>query len=48
MSTPANFNDAKPIIDPAKAAMLLIDHQSHPARSARLGAQITTTLAWTG
>jgi nicotinamidase-related amidase len=28
MSTPANFNGAKPIIDPAKAAMLLIDHQS--------------------
>jgi nicotinamidase-related amidase len=28
MSTPANFNDAKPIIDPANAAMLLIDHQS--------------------
>jgi nicotinamidase-related amidase len=28
MSTPANFNDAKPIVDPANAAMLLIDHQS--------------------
>ena len=28
MSTPANFNGAKPIIDPANAAMLLIDHQS--------------------
>lgn len=28
MSTPANFNDAKPIIQPANAAMLLIDHQS--------------------
>jgi len=25
MSTPANFNGAKPIIDPANAAMLLID-----------------------
>ena len=28
MSTPANFNGARPIIDPAHAAMLLIDHQS--------------------
>jgi len=28
MSTPADFNDAKPIIDPANAVMLLIDHQS--------------------
>ena len=28
MSTPANFNGSKPIIDPANAAMLLIDHQS--------------------
>ena len=28
MNTPANFNGAKPIIDPANAAMLLIDHQS--------------------
>ena len=28
MSTPANFNGAKPIIDPNNAAMLLIDHQS--------------------
>ena len=28
MSTPANFDGAKPIIDPANAAMLLIDHQS--------------------
>src|ERR1700730_5678185 len=28
MSTPANFNGAKPIIDPANAVMLLIDHQS--------------------
>lgn len=28
MSNPANFNGAKPIIDPANAAMLLIDHQS--------------------
>ncbi len=28
MSTPANFAGAKPIIDPANAAMLLIDHQS--------------------
>lgn len=28
MSTPANFNGQKPIIDPADAAMLLIDHQS--------------------
>jgi nicotinamidase-related amidase len=28
MSTAANFNGAKPIIDPNNAAMLLIDHQS--------------------
>ena len=28
MSTPANFNGAKPVIDPANAVMLLIDHQS--------------------
>jgi nicotinamidase-related amidase len=28
MSTPANLNGAKPIVDPANAAMLLIDHQS--------------------
>ena len=28
MSTAANFNGAKPIIDPANAVMLLIDHQS--------------------
>jgi len=28
MSTPANFNGGRPIIDPAHAAMLLIDHQS--------------------
>lgn len=28
MSTPANFNGAKPIINPDDAAMLLIDHQS--------------------
>ena len=28
MSTPANFNGAKPIIDPDNVAMLLIDHQS--------------------
>lgn len=28
MSIPANFNGAKPIIDPNNAAMLLIDHQS--------------------
>ena len=28
MSTPANFNHLKPAIDPADAAMLLIDHQS--------------------
>ena len=28
MSTPANFNGAKPIICPDDAAMLLIDHQS--------------------
>lgn len=28
MSTPANFGNAKPAIDPADAVMLLIDHQS--------------------
>jgi len=28
MSTPANFNGMKPIIDPGNAVMLLIDHQS--------------------
>jgi nicotinamidase-related amidase len=28
MSTPANFNGAKPVIDPDNAAMLFIDHQS--------------------
>jgi nicotinamidase-related amidase len=28
MSTPANFNGQRPIIDPANVAMLLIDHQS--------------------
>jgi nicotinamidase-related amidase len=28
MSIPANFNGARPVIDPANAAMLLIDHQS--------------------
>ena len=28
MSTPANFGNAKPNINPADAAMLLIDHQS--------------------
>jgi nicotinamidase-related amidase len=28
MSTPANFNGARPVIDPNNAAMLLIDHQS--------------------
>lgn len=28
MSVPANFNGSKPIINPADAAMLLIDHQS--------------------
>lgn len=28
MSAPANFNGSKPIINPADAAMLLIDHQS--------------------
>ena len=28
MSAPANFNNAKPIIDPDNAVMLLIDHQS--------------------
>lgn len=28
MSTPANFNGQRPIIDPSDSAMLLIDHQS--------------------
>lgn len=28
MGTPANFNGARPVIDPDNAAMLLIDHQS--------------------
>ena len=28
MSAPANFGNARPIIDPDNAAMLLIDHQS--------------------
>ncbi|MEN5221598.1 hydrolase [Stenotrophomonas sp. TWI602] len=28
MTTPANFNGARPVIDPDNAAMLLIDHQS--------------------
>ena len=28
MSTPANFNGARPVIDPDNAALLLIDHQS--------------------
>jgi len=28
MNTPANFNGARPVIDPDNAAMLLIDHQS--------------------
>ena len=28
MSAPANFNGARPVIDPDDAAMLLIDHQS--------------------
>jgi nicotinamidase-related amidase len=28
MGTPANFNGQKPVIDPADAAMRLIDHQS--------------------
>lgn len=28
MSAPANFNGAKPVIDPENAVMLLIDHQS--------------------
>ncbi|WP_313273892.1 hydrolase [Stenotrophomonas sp.] len=28
MSTPANFNGARPVINPDDAAMLLIDHQS--------------------
>ncbi|MBO9579540.1 MAG: hydrolase [Sphingobium sp.] len=28
MSTPANFNGQRPVIDPDDAAMLLIDHQS--------------------
>jgi len=28
MSTPANFNGKKPMIDPGDSAMLLVDHQS--------------------
>ena len=28
MTTPANFNGARPVIDPSDAVMLLIDHQS--------------------
>lgn len=28
MSTPANFNGARPVIDANDAVMLLIDHQS--------------------
>ncbi len=28
MSSPANFNNQRPVINPADAAMLLIDHQS--------------------
>ncbi|WP_235534044.1 MULTISPECIES: hypothetical protein [unclassified Sphingopyxis] len=28
MSTPANFDGARPVIDPDDAVMLLIDHQS--------------------
>ena len=28
MSTPANFNGQRPVIDPTDSAMLLIDHQS--------------------
>lgn len=28
MSTPANFNGSRPVIDVNDAAMLLIDHQS--------------------
>lgn len=28
MSTPANFNNQRPVIDPADSVMLLIDHQS--------------------
>ena len=28
MSTPANFNGQRPVIDPDDTAMLLIDHQS--------------------
>ena len=28
MTTPANFNGQRPVIDPDDAAMLLIDHQS--------------------
>ena len=28
MSTPANFDGARPVIDPGDAVMLLIDHQS--------------------
>jgi nicotinamidase-related amidase len=28
MTTPANFGASRPVIDPANAALLLIDHQS--------------------
>ncbi|MDK7224951.1 hydrolase, partial [Proteus mirabilis] len=28
MSTPANFNGQRPVINPDDAVMLLIDHQS--------------------
>ena len=28
MTTPANFNGKRPVLDPADTAMLLIDHQS--------------------
>ena len=28
MSTPANFNGQRPVIDPSDAVLLLIDHQS--------------------
>jgi nicotinamidase-related amidase len=28
MTTPANFNGKRPVLDPANTAMLLIDHQS--------------------
>lgn len=33
MSTPANFNGARPIIDVNDAVMLLIDHQSEIGRA---------------